>query len=335
MARPKKLNADYFPHDANERNKTTIKAIRRKYSHTGYAVWHYLLETLTDSDNFRIPWDELNIELLAADYDVDAEQLQEIVAYAIKIGLLETDGEGGLFSAEHRNNLKPLVQKRERDRNNLANQIYNEIDASVIGVIPPVTDAEINENGQKNHNKTSLDGENGINGAFGGVIADDNPREFGENPQSKVKESKGEYKDSTHTVSFKRKGGAGENQAAADFLAWVEAYFPAVHTMAEPFNAEQAAAMLAKFRDEDITRIVEAIDNKGGTRNKSAYATFNSYVAHDHVLKERAALLKPHTYDEVCDLVSTRGYKMDDFEIKEIDGVKFWIKKIDLIRTQA
>ena len=32
MARPRKLNADWFPHDVNERNKPMVKAIRRKFS---------------------------------------------------------------------------------------------------------------------------------------------------------------------------------------------------------------------------------------------------------------------------------------------------------------
>ena len=89
MARPRKLNADWFPHDVNERNKPMVKAIRRKFSHLGYAVWTYLQETLTSSDLFRIKWDDVTVELLAADYDVEPEDLIAIVEYAVKIGLLE------------------------------------------------------------------------------------------------------------------------------------------------------------------------------------------------------------------------------------------------------
>lgn len=141
--------------------------------------------------------------------------------------------------------------------------------------------------------------------------------------------------ESTHTVVFERKGVVGGKQSPAALLAWVAEHYPAIYTMADPFTEAQAAAMLAKYRVEDIKRIVEAIDNKGGYRNRSAYATFNSYTAHDHILKERAATLKPHTYDEVCDLVSTGRYKMDDFETKTISGVKCWVRKIDVIRVQA
>lgn len=38
MARPKKNNAEYYTHDADMRNDMKIKALRRKFSHTGYAV---------------------------------------------------------------------------------------------------------------------------------------------------------------------------------------------------------------------------------------------------------------------------------------------------------
>lgn len=79
MARPKKNNAEYFTHDADMRNDVKIKALRRKFSHTGYAVWNYLLETLTDSDFFEVEWEEINIELLAADYDVSVSELTEML----------------------------------------------------------------------------------------------------------------------------------------------------------------------------------------------------------------------------------------------------------------
>jgi hypothetical protein len=89
MARPTKHNADYFSHDVIMRDDTRIKALRRKYSHTGYSVWNMLLELLTSIEYFEYEWNELNIELLAPDFDIDAEQLSEIVDYCIKIKLLQ------------------------------------------------------------------------------------------------------------------------------------------------------------------------------------------------------------------------------------------------------
>lgn len=115
MARPKKNNAEYFAHDADMRNDVKIKALRRKFSHTGYAVWNYLLETLTDSDFFKVEWEDISIELLAADYDVSVSELNDIVEYCTKIGLLQKDGDT-LYSAAHQKRFTPLLANRERKR---------------------------------------------------------------------------------------------------------------------------------------------------------------------------------------------------------------------------
>lgn len=111
MARPKKNNAEYYTHDADMRNDVKIKALRRKFSHTGYAVWNYLLETLTDNDYFEITWDEINIELLAADYDVSVEEFAEIVEYCVKIGLLQLENDV-LRSDAHQNRFRELLDNR-------------------------------------------------------------------------------------------------------------------------------------------------------------------------------------------------------------------------------
>lgn len=115
MARPKKNNAEYFTHDADMRNDVKIKALRRKFSHTGYAVWNYLLETFTDSDFFEVEWEEINIELLAADYDVSVSELTEIVEYCVKIGLLQRAG-NKLISKAHQQRFSSLLANRERKR---------------------------------------------------------------------------------------------------------------------------------------------------------------------------------------------------------------------------
>lgn len=111
MARPKKNNAEYYTHDADMRNDVRIKALRRKFSHTGYAVWNYLLETLTDSDFFEVEWEEINIELLAADFDVSVQELTEIVEYCVKIGLLQLENDV-LRSDAHQNRFRELLDNR-------------------------------------------------------------------------------------------------------------------------------------------------------------------------------------------------------------------------------
>lgn len=92
MARPIKHNADYFSHDCNMRNDMKVKALRRKYKAVGYATYIMMLELLTENDYFEIEWDEMSIELLTPDFDLDAEELSEIIAYCIKLNLFQLTG---------------------------------------------------------------------------------------------------------------------------------------------------------------------------------------------------------------------------------------------------
>ena len=264
MARPKKLNADWFPHDANERDTPMVKAIRRKYSYLGYAIWNFLQETLTSSDLFRVQWDDVTVELLAADYDVEPEDLSAVVEYAVKIGLLETE-DGCIFSPEHRAGLKPLLLKRERDRQHLTSQ-----DGSDSEVIDndnaPITNGHESETSEKQRKQR----DSRVIATDNEVFDVDNTRKhvlsqvIGANPVKDSK-SKRNSKSNTHTVVTDWKGGSGENQAA-EFLAWLESAFPAITMMAEPLTEEQASDILAKFSAEDINRIIAQIDNKGADK---------------------------------------------------------------------
>lgn len=342
MARPRKLNADWFPHDVNERNKPMVKAIRRKFSHLGYAVWTYLQETLTSSDLFRIKWDDVTVELLAADYDVEPEELIAIVEYAVKIGLLEI-GDGFIFSAEHRNGLKPLLLKRERDLLFLDNKAKSKIDAGGAEIIDAENEPKTSENTTKKErnpkNEMIFDAENVEKTEPAGVFDAENRRKqgfssiIGEFPFFK---SKSNSKSNTHTVIPTWKGGLGGNQAA-EFLAWLESAFPAITMMAEPLTEEQARDILAKFSAEDINRIIAQIDNKGAYKNKSAYSTFASFVAHDFIIKSRKATTgRKYTYNEMCDEVYSRRASSDDFQMFQMpDGTKYWQRKIDMTGPQA
>lgn len=92
----------------------------------GYAVWNYLLEALTDSTDFRIKWDEVNIDLYSADFDVTQEELAEIVTYCIKIDLLKIDTEGGyIYSETLCERFNSLIYKRSKDRESGSGQDNN------------------------------------------------------------------------------------------------------------------------------------------------------------------------------------------------------------------
>ena len=114
MARPIKNNAEYFGHDADMRNNIKIKALRRKFGNGGYAIWCFILETLTDSANFCIEYTEINQELMAADFDINVEELQDIVAFCVRINLLKLSDDNFLYSEEHKSRFEQLIEKRER-----------------------------------------------------------------------------------------------------------------------------------------------------------------------------------------------------------------------------
>ena len=89
----------------------------------GYAVWNYLLEALTDSTDFRIKWDEVNIDLYSADFDVTQEELAEIVTYCIKIGLLKIDAEEGyIYSETLCERFNSLIYRRSKERETVSGQ---------------------------------------------------------------------------------------------------------------------------------------------------------------------------------------------------------------------
>lgn len=116
MARQKNNDnggADYFSHDIDMRNDIKVKVLRRKFSHTGYAVWCFMLEFLTDCTNFEFDYNEVSQELLASDFDVPVAELREIIDYSVKIGLLQHE-DGKIFSAAHKRRFVRMLEVRQR-----------------------------------------------------------------------------------------------------------------------------------------------------------------------------------------------------------------------------
>jgi len=91
MARPKKLNLDYFSHDREMRNNRKIKALRSKFGLEGYAIFNMLIETLAEKDLLQINYNPKELELLAGDFNIPSEKLAEIIEYLIYLELLKLD----------------------------------------------------------------------------------------------------------------------------------------------------------------------------------------------------------------------------------------------------
>lgn len=110
MARPIKDNADYFSHDTSMRDDPKIKALRRKFKAEGYGIWCMLLESITDSDCFRL---KIDYEIMSGDYDVDPERLREVVEYCLKLELLQSNtSETVIWSKTLDARMSPLLSKR-------------------------------------------------------------------------------------------------------------------------------------------------------------------------------------------------------------------------------
>lgn len=103
---------DYFSHDIDMRNDIKIRGLRRKFGNDGYAVWNYLLEVLTDTDDWTITFNEDNCELFASDFDVDVDRLKDIVEYCVSIGLFQREGDT-LYSVRHQERLEYILNRRK------------------------------------------------------------------------------------------------------------------------------------------------------------------------------------------------------------------------------
>jgi len=117
MARPKRHNADYFSHDSGMRDDPKIKALRNKFGITGYAVWCMMLEILTNSDHFKRSVDDIEIEILSADFGIDAELFSDILSYMLRLRLLQTGDSGEYLSQKLTDRLQPVVDKRRNSGN--------------------------------------------------------------------------------------------------------------------------------------------------------------------------------------------------------------------------
>lgn len=131
----------YFSHDVDMRNDLKIRGLRRKFGNDGYAVWCYLLEVLTDTEELCVNFKEM-ADLLSADFDVEREVLTAIVGYCKQVGLLQSEGDV-IFSARHRERIDEVLdnarEKSERGRKAVMAR-WNKTSSSNTSEIPSDTD---------------------------------------------------------------------------------------------------------------------------------------------------------------------------------------------------
>lgn len=104
---------DYFPHPFNLRTDKRIKILRRGSGLEGVAVFYWLLEEMGAADGLKIPFSEIDKELLADSFNIDEGQLSEIVKNSVEAGIITLE-DGFLSSALLDERLKPLLDLRRK-----------------------------------------------------------------------------------------------------------------------------------------------------------------------------------------------------------------------------
>lgn len=132
MARPTKHNVDYFSHDCGMRNDIKIKALRRNFGHIGYSFWNMILEHLGNCEYFEYEWNEFNIELLSADFDIDTDEISKMIQFCLKLNLLQIHN-GFLTCDKLTDRLEEtvLVKRKDYSRNNSIRFMLNVVNSEI------------------------------------------------------------------------------------------------------------------------------------------------------------------------------------------------------------
>ena len=117
MGRPAKNNAEYFPHKTGMISHRKVLILRNKFgSVLGYAFWSLMLEWLTERDGLEWEDSELEMEMFASTLGVPGEQIREMVDFSIRITLLSKTESGFIYSESLQENLDPVFEKRNKER---------------------------------------------------------------------------------------------------------------------------------------------------------------------------------------------------------------------------
>lgn len=161
MARPQSNIVEYFPHFISDGKKMAL--IEGKFGNDGYAVWFKILEALARTDyHFLDLRDDIDLMYLATKCRVSEERLTEIIEYLVRLKAISSEGWSHriIWCEKFIESINDAYRKR--------------------GNKPETLDSILRNLGCLRRNNDGLSRSN--NGQ-----TDD---KGGENPQSKVKESK-------------------------------------------------------------------------------------------------------------------------------------------------
>ena len=127
MARANKIDTKAFTHGANFRNDIRVKAIRRKFGFKGYSVLCFLMEIISDSENYCIEYNATNKDLLAADFDISTNELEDLILYFTQINILNLTFDNKLYSKE-------ISETEEEKERKYSEMLENKARAGRIGM---------------------------------------------------------------------------------------------------------------------------------------------------------------------------------------------------------
>ena len=112
MERHNKNNDENLSHDNAMSNDPQIKALRIKCGIQGYAIYNMILEFLAQSELSQIELNDLNIEIMACDFDIEEKQMNEVLDYCLKIDLVQLNS-NLLRCRQLDKRLEPVFAKRK------------------------------------------------------------------------------------------------------------------------------------------------------------------------------------------------------------------------------
>ena len=121
-------------------------------------------------------------------------------------------------------------------------------------------------------------------------------------------------------------------ERVATLLDWMAKRTPEVFQMEEPFTDEALRWMCATYPLDALMGALSRCSSNGKFfSNRFASDAFQPYLDNDYQLNSSLSKgkAKMYTYDEVCDMVTSRKYKQEDFTlVKNIDGkgTNRWLK---------
>ena len=116
-----KTHLEWYKTPCGSHNKSEVRVIRSQFGLEGVAQWHILKNTIAGSDNCQINLNvQSNIMSLQADLEMNALELQNFINFLHEVCNIIDYKDNIISSKEISFWLKKVIEKRQRDSENVA-----------------------------------------------------------------------------------------------------------------------------------------------------------------------------------------------------------------------